>query len=94
MSDPYDRIRVSKKKGELMSTYVPMSLSVLRVLGEPITTAYSKREGVITSIVRRPVCDTETQHAYLVRYSPKVNGNVENDFYNYTTIYLSKKWGV
>jgi hypothetical protein len=74
--------------------YVPMALSVLRVLGEPIVTDYSKREGVITSIARRPVCDTDTKHAYLVRYSPKVDGVVEKDFYNYTTVYLSKKWGV
>ena len=71
-----------------MNSSVPMALSILRVLGEPITTSYSKREGVITSIVRRPVCDNDTQHAYLVRYSPVVNGNVENDFYNYTTVYL------
>jgi hypothetical protein len=74
--------------------YVPMALSVLRVLGEPIVTDYSKRQGVITSIARRPVCDTDIKDAYLVRYSPVVNGIVEKDFYNYTTIYLSKKWGV
>jgi hypothetical protein len=77
-----------------MNSSVPMALSILRVLGEPITTSYSKREGVITSIVRRPVCDTDKQHAYLVEYSPVIDGNVETDFYNYTTIYLSKKWGV
>jgi hypothetical protein len=74
--------------------YVPMALSVLSLLDERIVTSYSKREGVVTSIVRRPVCDTNTQHAYLVRYSPKVDGVVEKDFYNYTTIYLSKEIGV
>ena len=77
-----------------MNSSVPMSLSVLRVLGEPITTAYSKREGVITSIVRRPVCDNDKQDAYLVKYSPVIDGVVETNLYNYTTIYLSKKWGV
>jgi hypothetical protein len=74
--------------------YVPMALSVLRVLGEPIVTDYSKRQGVITSIARRPVCDTDTKDAYLVRYSPELDGEVARDFYNYTTIYLSKRWGV
>jgi hypothetical protein len=74
--------------------YVPMALSVLSLLDERIVTSYSKREGVVTSIVRRPVCDTNTQHAYLVGYSPKVDGVVEKDFYNYTTIYLSKEMGV
>ena len=77
-----------------MSNYVPMALSVLSLLDERIVTSYSKREGVVTSIVRRPVCDTNTQHAYLVRYSPKVDDVVEKDFYNYTTIYLSKEMGV
>lgn len=71
-----------------------MALSILSLLGEGITTEYSKREGVITSIVRRPVCDTPTQDAYLVRYSPKVEGIVETDFYNYTTVYLSKRFGL
>lgn len=94
MSDPCDRIRVSKKKGELMRSSVPMSLSVLFMLGEDITTAYSKRQGVITGIIRRPVCDTETQDAYLVRYSPIVDDSVDTNFYNYTTIYLSKRFGV
>jgi hypothetical protein len=77
-----------------MSNYVPMALSVLSLLDERIVTSYSKREGVVTSIVRRPVCDTNTQHAYLVRYSPKVDDVVDRDFYNYTTIYLSKEMGV
>jgi hypothetical protein len=77
-----------------MSNYVPMALSVLSLLGEKITTSYSARQGVVTEIVRRPVCDTPTQDAYLVRYSPKVDDVVEKDFYNYTTIYLSKEMGV
>jgi hypothetical protein len=77
-----------------MSNYVPMALSVLSLLGEGITTEYSKRQGVITSIARRPVCDTTTQDAYLVRYSPKVEGVVETNFYNYTTVYLSKRFGL
>jgi len=77
-----------------MSNYVPMALSVLSLLGEGITTEYSKRQGVITSIARRPVCDTTTQDAYLVRYSPELDGEVARDFYNYTTIYLSKSMGV
>lgn len=94
MSDSYDRIQVSKKKGELMLNYVPMSLSVLSLLGEKITTSYSARQGVVTEIVRRPVCDTPTQDAYLVRYSPELDGEVARDFYNYTTIYLSKTMGV
>ena len=94
MSDSYDRIQVSKKKGELMSNYVPMALSVLSLLGESITTSYSSRQGVVTEIARRPVCDTPTQDAYLVRYSPELDGEVARDFYNYTTIYLSKEMGV
>lgn len=94
MSDPSARMSILKKKGELMSTYVPMSLSVLSLLGEKITTSYSARQGIITEIVRRPVCDTETQDAYLVRYSPELDGKVARDFYNYTTIYLSKTMGV
>ena len=69
-----------------------MKLSELLV-GKEITTSYSRRSGVVVSVERRPVCDyvgvTDEVNAYLVKYSPKdENGEVNTDFYNFTTMYF------
>lgn len=69
-----------------------MKLSQLLV-DKDITTSYSRRSGVIVSVERRPVCDFVgvdfESNAYLVMYSPKdENGEVNLDFYNYTTMYF------
>lgn len=69
-----------------------MSNLMLEV-GSPITTLRRERKGVVTSIVRRPVCDFEysdTQyHAYLVEFAPLNEDFVPDfDFAGYTTTWL------
>lgn len=63
------------------------------LVGKEITTSYSQRSGVVVSVERRPVCDyvgfANEVNAYLVKYSPKdENGEVNTDFYNFTTMYF------
>lgn len=68
-----------------------MKLSQVLV-GTEITTKYTGRKGVVTSINRRPVSDyvgdSAEFAAYLVKFSPRdENGIVNENFYNFTTVY-------
>ena len=65
-------------------------------VGSPITTTYSARQGIITSIVRRPVSDYVTDgivvKAFLVEFAPLDENGVPNfNFSGYTTVFRDSK---
>ena len=65
-------------------------------IGGFIRTSYSAREGIVTSIVRRPASDYVTDgivvKAFLVEFAPlDENGVPDFDFAGYTTVFRDSK---